>query len=101
VSALSSNSGEWMTPPWLVEKCRAALGGYISLDAATSDANNVGADSYLTAEDGKTNGALEFNWAQWFHDHGPPQKAPTLFLNPPGEKTGKLIRRFWRLWHTA
>jgi phage N-6-adenine-methyltransferase len=91
MSALSSASGEWQTPPWLAEKCRAALGGYITLDAATSEANNMGAEQYFTAADD----ALTFQWAC---SVAPVERPPTLFLNPPGEKSGKLIRAFWRLW---
>lgn len=96
MSALSSKSGEWQTPPWLVEKCRAALGGYITLDAAT-DENNVKAMHTITAEDDALDGVG--SWAMWC-ERGMALSDPTrtLFLNPPGEKTGKLIRRFWERW---
>lgn len=90
MSALTSNSGEWQTPPWLVEKCRGTMRG-ISLDAATSADNPVGADRIITAEMDALNPATP-----WWR--GPPDDYDTLFLNPPGEKTGKLIRRFWKRW---
>ncbi len=90
MSALSSNSGEWQTPPWLVGKCRAALGGYITLDAAASDENKLG-QAWFTQE----RSALENSWAYEVHK----AHRPTLFCNPPGEKTGKLIRAFWNRWN--
>lgn len=92
MAALSSNSSEWMTPPWLVEKCRAALGGYISLDAATSRSNPVGADESYTPMENALGG-----WP-WHQMEEIPTRPPTLFLNPPGERSGKLVREFWRRW---
>ncbi len=90
MSALTSNSGDWQTPPWLVEKCRAALGGYISVDAATSADNPVKADRFYTAADD----ALGHLWDAENAD----LVRPTLFLNPPGSRSGKLIRDFWKCW---
>lgn len=92
MSALSSKSGEWQTPPWLVEKCRAALGGYISLDAANDVSNPTGAADFLSAND---DALARPTW--WGLVQG--QRQPTLFLNPPGERSGKLIRRFWARWN--
>lgn len=91
MTATSSNSGEWQTPPWLVAKCRAMLGGYITLDAATSPDNPVGASTFFTAEQS----AFDRTW----DTAAAHSLRPTLFLNPPGERTGKLIRRFWAEWH--
>jgi phage N-6-adenine-methyltransferase len=89
VSALSSKSAEWQTPPWLVEKCKAALGGYITLDAAATDENKLG-QYWFTQE----RSALDNSWAyEVIKAH-----RPTLFLNPPGERSGKLIRAFWNRW---
>ncbi len=96
MTALSSSSGEWQTPQWLVEKCRAALGGYISLDAASSPQANetVKARCFLSPEVD----ALETTWDAWERYHGDKVSRPTLFLNPPGERSGKLIRKFWAEW---
>jgi phage N-6-adenine-methyltransferase len=92
MSALSSKSGEWRTPKWLVEKCRAALGGYITLDAAASDQNTVGEFCFT-----KARSALEHSW----HAEVAGLDRPTVFLNPPGERSGKLIRQFWDRWNCA
>jgi hypothetical protein len=89
-------SGEWQTPLWLVKKCRAALGGYITLDAATSASNNVGALVGITAEDDALGPKP---WLEYASARGYPGSEPTLFLNPPGEKSGKLIRLFWERYN--
>lgn len=100
MSALSSKSGEWQTPPWLVEKCRAALGGHVSLDPCAGigpgGQNNVGAYSAIY----KAGDGLSYDWLrlaikqQEFFGI-----VPTLFVNPPGERSGKLVRRFWAKWN--
>lgn len=91
MSALLSMSGNWQTPPWLISKCRAALGGYITLDAAASTDNVEPDFFYSAAED-----ALEQSWLSDVKFGR--FTSPTLFLNPPGERSGKLIRRFWAKW---
>lgn len=97
MSALSSKSGEWQTPPWLVALCRQALGGEISLDAATVASNPVGALDIITQ---KHDALAEKPWLEYTRQPGGQLwEKPTLFLNPPGEKTGKLIRRFWQRWN--
>jgi len=103
MAATSSNSAEWQTPDWLVEKCREMLGGTISLDAASSaEANKViKADRFYDI----TANALAQRWDHdtpyWDFRHS--NGKPTLFLNPPGERSGKLIRQFWSHWdhHSA
>lgn len=90
MSALSSLSAEWQTPPWLVNKCTQALGGYITLDAAASNENKLGKFFFT-----KERSALENSWGYEAQNAW----RPTLFCNPPGEKTGKLIRAFWNRWN--
>ncbi len=90
MSALSSKSGEWQTPEWLVQSCKAALGGSITLDAAATDKNKLGTHWFT-----KERSALQNSWSFEVMK----QHRPTLFLNPPGEKTGKLIRDFWYHWN--
>lgn len=82
-----SKSSEWQTPPWLVHKLRAAMGGTIDVDAATTTGNPVGATSIITAQID----ALS-QWTDWDCDN------KSLFLNPPGSKDGKLVRCFWSRW---
>lgn len=91
-----SLSGEWQTPPWLVEKCRAALGGYITLDAATTADNPVGAHFGVTAH---LDALSPTPWLWWANMESFSGTHKTLFLNPPGERSGKLVRRFWARWH--
>lgn len=74
---------DWMTPRWLVEKCRWVLGRF-DLDPASSEQANevVKADRYFTAEqDG-----LKQDW------YG------RVFLNPPGRLTVKFWRKLQADW---
>ena len=74
-------SWEWYTPGYIVERARAALGGTIDLDPASSAAANrvVRARRYFTRHcDGL---AATADWT-----------AAAVFLNPP--YSGPLIRRF-------
>lgn len=83
-----SNTDNWGTPRHLVELGRESLGGRIDLDPASNAYWNetIGAARIITAEqDGLT--------TPW--NTG---KAPiTVFINPPGDKFGKLVPAFWRV----
>lgn len=77
----SSASAEWGSPPEVVEFARDLMGG-IDLDPASSRHWNrtVKAKRIYTAED---NGLIR----PW---------EGRVFCNPPGDRSGKLIQRFWR-----
>jgi phage N-6-adenine-methyltransferase len=76
-----SASAEWGTPAWIVAYARSVL-GTIDLDPASSaDWNaSVKADRFLTAEED----GLTTSWGD----------AKNVFLNPPGDRSGKLVRAF-------
>ncbi len=101
---LSSETSEHGTNPELVALARATMGG-IDLDPASTPEWNelVGATRIFTKE---TNG-LRSAW--WYGAPTPPSlriephEAPDspswkfrVFLNPPGDKRGQLVARFWR-----
>jgi len=69
----SAKTGEWYTPPWLVERCRSIL-GHIALDPASCEEANqiVQADKYFAR---RTRTPGYWLTAAW---RGP------VFLNPPG-----------------
>ncbi len=67
------------------------LGGEITVDAATTEANPVGACRPITPEEN----ALSDKTA-WLPVY---DGRHTLFLNPPGGDRGKLIRKFWDRWN--
>ena len=75
IERLSSKTDVWYTPESIIEKIRIVFDGKIELDPASCDIANltIKADRYFTKED---NG-LDKDW-----------KAKTVFLNPPGGKTG-------------
>lgn len=75
-----SKSAKWGTPKPVIEFARAVL-GEIDLDPASSAEFNqrVGAKRYFTEEDD----GLSQLWIG------------RVFLNPPGDPTGKLIQLFW------
>jgi phage N-6-adenine-methyltransferase len=62
----SSDSTEWETPQWLIEKVKRIYGG-IELDAASTDQNAVAKNHMIPS-----NSALEQTW-----------KAETVWCNPP------------------
>jgi phage N-6-adenine-methyltransferase len=77
---MSSDSGEWYTPPEFIEAVYRAL-GEIDLDPASSDEANevVGAARYFTREDD----ALGLEW-----------DAATVYLNPPyGDVIAEFIKK--------
>lgn len=83
-----SNSAEWFTPDVILERAQRVL-GHIDLDPASCEAANmrVGARTFFTAEqDG-----LAQDWDRY---------AGTVFLNPPGDKRGKLPKAFWEKFMT-
>jgi hypothetical protein len=76
----SSSTNEWFTPIKLVELCTEVF-GTIDLDPASCLAANeiVKANKIYTKEqDG-----LSLDWSG------------NVFLNPPGEEKGQLIKKFW------
>lgn len=60
-----------LTPPYVLEPVRAALGGSIALDPCTEPDNPTGAHLFFTAQG---DGAAE------------PWSAPTIYVNPPYSK---------------
>jgi hypothetical protein len=79
---LTSNSSERYTPTHIVEAVRRVFGGSIDLDPAScAEANAfLGAKRFFTKDmDGLTQ-----DWAG------------TTFLNPPGDKRGRLVKLFWK-----
>lgn len=90
MAANTSKNANWRTPPELIERIRAALGGAITLDAASHEQANVAvkAKRILTKEQN----ALKLSWVPAFK----PGARPTLFLNPPGDLSGQTVREFWK-----
>lgn len=80
-----SKSAEWGTPVQIVEFARLVL-GEIDLDPASSAEWNktVRAKKFYTQESNSGAGGLGGEW---------PKKS-RVFLNPPGERSGKLVRAF-------
>lgn len=76
----SSATPEHGTPPEIVEAARKVL-GCIDLDPASSAVFNeaVKAEWFFTKEDD----GLAQEWSGM------------VYLNPPGDKTGELVKRFW------
>lgn len=75
-----SKSAEWRTPPRIIEAAKMVL-GEIDLDPASTEAANVwiGAKKIYTKKDD----GLEHDWEG------------RVWLNPPGDKSGKLVKLFW------
>ena len=74
VAYISRGHDDYSTPPHYIERCRAALGGSIACDPASSDADNrvVRAASYYThSRSGLDPAAI---WAS------------PVFLNPPASR---------------
>jgi hypothetical protein len=71
----------WGTPSDIVERARTVMGS-IDLDPASEPLHNkvVKATRYYTAEDNGLTQPWEGN----------------IFLNPPGDKSGKLVKDFWK-----
>ncbi len=71
---------EWGTPRFIVDSAHVVMGG-IDLDPASSAYHNqtVEAKAYFTKEDD----GLKQRW------HG------RVFLNPPGDRSGQLVKEFW------
>lgn len=67
-----------LTPAYVLEPVRAALGGVIALDPCTEPDNPTGAQSFYTVEDD----GLSKVWRE-----------PTIYINPPyGEARGDWVR---------
>ncbi len=81
LAAHSNKSAEWFTPEWLVETARHVL-GIIHTDPASCEAANqtVKAVRYYSE-----NGQDVTRWDG------------NVFLNPPGCKSGKLVKEFWKV----
>lgn len=76
---------EWYTPEWILDIARKTM-GHIDLDPFSNPTANatVQADQYYgTQEDGSFIDGLEQLW------YG------TVFINPPNDKTGKLLKAAW------
>lgn len=76
----TSNSPEHYTPTEWIERVKGVMGD-IDIDPASSDVAQevVQAKNYYTVE----SDGLSQEW------HG------RVFINPPGDKTGKIVRLFW------
>ena len=76
-----SKSAEWYTPTDIIEAARLTMGA-IHLDPASSAKANerVKAERYFT----KSDNSLAQEWRG------------RVFLNPPGDPSGKLIQAFWK-----
>lgn len=90
----SSASCDWGTPADIIEMAHDVLGG-IDVDPASSAKHNerVQALYYLDGSPGRD--GLINDW------RGPTGhrvvKSPyTVFLNPPGDKTGQMVKQFWQ-----
>jgi hypothetical protein len=86
-----SESADWGSPPEVIQLARDVL-GRIDLDPATSNYwNHHGVRAnYIIGALGET-----MPWA--VRGRGTPV---TVFLNPPGDKSGQLVKAFWsRLVH--
>lgn len=84
----SSATADHYTPQYIIDRVRLTL-GHIDLDPASCHAANeiVGATRYFTEDvDGLAH--------PWFG---------AVFINPPGDPSGKLPQRFWEklAWHVA
>jgi len=79
-----SESADWGSPPEVVKLARAVL-GRIDLDPATSNYwNRHGVRArFIIGADGETT-----SW-RCRESH------VTVFLNPPGDKSGQLVKSFW------
>lgn len=87
----SSATSTWGTPPDLVAFAKAAMGG-IDLDPASSSDHNrrtIHAPRFLDGTPGK-DALVDAWWPGW-----PSDRERRVLLNPPGDKTGKLVKRFW------
>jgi len=88
----ASGTSDWGTPPSVVGVARRVLGG-VDLDAASSAYwhrhSGVQARGFFSAEDS----ALDES-ASW-RERGQSRR-PRVFLNPPGDKRGELVKAFWR-----
>lgn len=87
-------SADWQTPPWLVEKCRTVLGGHISFDPCASPleyGDTVGAMSKVY----RAGDALTQHWVRCARCGIAADYPPTMLCNPPGDRSGKLVRAFW------
>ena len=81
-----SKTAEWGSPSRLVEIAHLVLPGGVDLDPASSDFWNrmVRARRFIDVHE---DGLL----ADWSPDGFP----VTVFLNPPGDQTGQLVKDFW------
>lgn len=78
----TSTSNRWFTPSDIIDRCKRVM-GEIDLDPASEEKANkiVGATKYYTEEDDGLSGRNRF--------YG------RVFLNPPGDKSGKFPKLFW------
>lgn len=82
----SSTTAEHYTPSIIVEPSRSVL-GRIDLDPASCEEANqiVNADRYFTKQDD----GLKQIWSAGLGGYC------RVFINPPGDPTGKLVQKFW------
>ncbi|WP_446724519.1 DNA N-6-adenine-methyltransferase [Microbacterium sp. K22] len=91
----SSASDSWLTPPWILERATACLGG-IDGDVAAAPEHNVPANWHITAED---DALARPNWAN------ADGSASRLWVNPPygvgGRGPGDWTRRVVSEWESG
>jgi hypothetical protein len=87
-----SASENWGSPPWVADGARFIFGGKIDLDPASDPLWNshvVKADRIITAQEDALD---EKTW--WTDCRGEP--CDSVFLNPPGDRSGDLVQAFWQ-----
>lgn len=81
----TSKSFDWGTPEWLIKEITLSLGGLIDLDPCSSEKHN----QVVKAQKIYTEKGLEQPWVG------------TIFVNHPGERTGKNSRNWWKKFNES
>ena len=83
-----TDKDQWQTPPYILEAARAALGGDIDLDPATSPEaqKRVRADRWWTLADD----ALSRDW-----------RSPSVWCNPPYSGPGPFVGKMVKGWQSG
>jgi DNA N-6-adenine-methyltransferase (Dam) len=82
----TQNTTQWYTPSWLVELCRTALGGVITLDPASCAKAQETVKARLYFDGSEHQDGLEEIW-------GGGSFATKVFLNPPFDNTTKWVNK--------